>query len=94
MIFTETLSNAASAALVFPIALATAQSLQVSPMPFVMAIAIAASCGFATPIGYQTNLMVYGPGGYRFSDFLRVGGALNLMVAAVAILLAPLMWPF
>jgi len=94
MLFTEVMSNAASVALVFPIALATAQTLAVSPQPFVMAIMIAASCGFATPLGYATNLMVFGPGGYRFTDFLRFGGGLNLVVAGVTIVLTPLIWPF
>jgi di/tricarboxylate transporter len=60
----------------------------------VIAIAIAASCGFATPIGYQTNLMVYGPGGYRFSDFVRFGGLLNLLIWAVTIVVTPLVWRF
>jgi di/tricarboxylate transporter len=78
----------------FPIALATAGSLQVDPMPFVMSMTIAASCGFATPIGYQTNLMVYGPGGYRFSDYLRFGGILNLIVWILTVALAPRVWPF
>jgi di/tricarboxylate transporter len=68
--------------------------MAVSPRPLVMAIMVAASCGFATPLGYATNLMVYGPGGYRFGDFLRFGGGLNLVVAAVTIALAPLIWPF
>jgi di/tricarboxylate transporter len=63
-------------------------------MPFLMAIMIAASCGFATPIGYQTNLMVYGPGGYRFSDFVRFGGILNLLTWAVTVAVAPLVWKF
>jgi di/tricarboxylate transporter len=94
MAFTELLTNNAAAALTFPIAMATAHTLQVNHMPFVVAIAMAASCGFATPIGYQTNLMVYGPGGYHFSDYLRFGGLLNLIVAAVTIALAPLVWPF
>ena len=94
MICTELMSNNAAAVLVFPFALATAQSLQVSIMPFVMAIIIAASCGFATPIGYQTHLMVYGPGGYRFSDFLWIGVPLNLLVMAVTLIVTPLMWPF
>jgi di/tricarboxylate transporter len=80
--------------LVFPIAQAAAHALGVNFMPFVMAIMMAASCGFATPIGYQTNLMVYGPGGYRFTDYLRFGGPLNLLVMAVTLLLAPLVWPF
>jgi di/tricarboxylate transporter len=94
MVFTEVMSNNAAAVLVFPIAMATAATLGVSHMPFILAIMMAASCGFATPIGYQTNLMVYGPGGYRFSDYLRFGGPLNLLVWAVTVLVAPLAWPF
>jgi di/tricarboxylate transporter len=94
MLFTELLSNATSISLVFPIALATAKTLDVSFTPYLVAITIAASCGFATPIGYQTNLMVYGPGGYTFADFLRFGGLLNLVVAAVAIAITPLVYPF
>jgi di/tricarboxylate transporter len=94
MLFTEVLSNNTAAVLMFPIGVATAASLGVSPLPFVMATTIAASCGFATPIGYQTNLMVYGPGGYRFGDYLRFGGILNLIVGAVTIFLAPRVWPF
>jgi di/tricarboxylate transporter len=95
MVFTEVMTNNAAAALMFPIAMATAtETLGVSPMPFLIAIMIAASCGFATPIGYQTNLMVYGPGGYRFSDFLRFGGLLNLLIGAITIALAPLVWKF
>ncbi|MCP5144366.1 MAG: SLC13 family permease [Gammaproteobacteria bacterium] len=94
MMFTELLSNNTSAVLLFPIALATAGELGVNYMPFIVAMTIAASCGFATPVGYQTNLMVYGPGGYRFADFLRFGGPLNLVVAAVTITLTPIMFPF
>ena len=73
---------------------ATAAQLGVSYMPFVVALTIAASCGFATPIGYQTNLMVYGPGGYRFSDFLRFGIPLNLLVGVVTVTAAPWVFPF
>ncbi len=94
MTFTELLSNNTAAVLMFPIALATAAQLDVSYMPFVVALTIAASCGFATPIGYQTNLMVYGPGGYRFGDFVRFGVPLNLVVAAVTLLLTPWVFPF
>lgn len=94
MLFTEAMSNNAAVALMFPIAMTTADSLDVSYMPFLMAIMIGASCGFATPIGYQTNLMVYGPGGYRFTDYLRFGGGLNLAVYAVTITVAPIVWPF
>jgi len=94
MALTEILTNNSAAVLMFPIALATAGQAGVDPMPFVVAMTIAASCGFATPFGYQTNLMVYGPGGYRFSDFLRFGLPLNLIVAAITISLVPLVFPF
>jgi di/tricarboxylate transporter len=94
MLCAEIMSRNAGVALVFPVAMATARSLDVSPMPFAMAVMMAASCGFASPVAYQTNMMVYGPGGYRFGDYLRVGGPLNLVVGAVAVLLAPLIWPF
>ena len=94
MLFTETMSNNAAAVLIFPIAWQTAADLGLNPMPFIMAITVAASCGFASPLGYQTNLMVYGPGGYKFSDYLRFGGPLNLIVMVVTIALAPLIWPF
>ena len=74
VLLTEAISNNAAAALMFPIAVATAaQPRRRRPRGFVMAVTVAASCGFATPIGYQTHLIVYGPGGYRFSDFVRVG---------------------
>jgi di/tricarboxylate transporter len=94
MLFTELMSNNAAAVLTFPIARQTAADLGVNPMPFVMAITVAASCGFATPMGYQTNLMIYGPGGYKFRDYVRFGGPLNLLVMALTVALAPLIWPF
>jgi di/tricarboxylate transporter len=94
MLFTELMSNNAAAVLTFPIAWQTATDLGVSPLPFVMAVTVAASCGFATPMGYQTNLMIYGPGGYKFSDYVRFGGPLNLLVMALTVALAPLIWPF
>ncbi|MFM9023742.1 MAG: SLC13 family permease [Planctomycetaceae bacterium] len=94
MLSTELMSNNAAAVLTFPIAWHTAADLDMSPLPFVMAITVAASCGFATPMGYQTNLMIYGPGGYKFSDYVRFGGPLNLIVMAVTVALAPLIWPF
>jgi di/tricarboxylate transporter len=93
MLTTELMSNNAAAVLNFPIAWQTAEQLGVHPLPFVMAITIAASCGFGTPIGYQTNLMIYGPGGYKFTDYVRYGGPLNLLVMAITIALAPLIWP-
>ncbi len=79
MLFTAFVSNGAAAAIMFPIALGAAHSIGGDPMPYVMAILFAASADFATPIGYQTNLMVYGPGGYRFTDYLRFGVPLNLI---------------
>jgi di/tricarboxylate transporter len=94
MIFTEMLTNTAAAVLVFPIAMATAQTLQVDFMPFVIVIMVAASASFATPLGYQTNLMVYGPGGYRFSDYLRIGAPLDLLIWVAAVAITPLVWPF
>jgi di/tricarboxylate transporter len=94
MLLTELITNNAAAVLVFPIAMTAASTLGVNPMPFVIAIAIAASAGFATPFGYQTNLMVYGPGGYRFSDYLRVGIPLDLVFLVVTVTIAPLVWPF
>jgi di/tricarboxylate transporter len=93
-VVTEMVSNNAAAVMSFPIAIATAEGLGVSLWPFVVVVMMAASCGFATPIGYQTNLMVYGPGGYRFSDYVRFGLPLNVLVGVVTVLLAPVFWPF
>ncbi len=93
MLTTELMSNNAAAVLNFPIAWQTAEQLGVHPLPFIMTITVAASCGFGTPIGYQTNLMIYGPGGYKFTDYVRYGGPLNLLVMAATIALAPLIWP-
>jgi di/tricarboxylate transporter len=94
MLFTEVMSHHAAVVLVFPIALATAHTLNVSLMPFAIAIMLAASFAFATPMGCQPNLLVYGPGGYRFADYLRIGAPVNLLTGAVAVLLTPLVWPF
>ena len=93
-LLTEMITNNAAAALIFPIAITLADSMGVSFMPFIMAIIFAASASFSTPIGYQTNLMVLGPGGYKFSDFLKVGLPLNFAVGATALILIPLIWPF
>jgi di/tricarboxylate transporter len=94
LLFTELVTNNAAAVLAFPIAHAAAARLGVSVMPFALAVAMAASSGFATPLGYQTHMMVYGPGGYRFSDFTRIGLPLDLVVGAVAVGLLPLLFPF
>ncbi|HEV2333663.1 MAG TPA: SLC13 family permease [Gammaproteobacteria bacterium] len=93
MLLTEVVTHTAAAVIVFPIALALTQSLGLNFMPFVFAITMAASASFATPIGYATNLMVYGPGGYRFSDYLRFGIPLNLMMWAVTVTIIPHVWP-
>jgi di/tricarboxylate transporter len=87
-------TNNAAAVIMFPIALTTANNLGVSLMPFVLTLMVAASTSFATPIGYQTNLMVYGVGGYRFSDYLRIGIPLTLLVGLTTILVVPLVWHF
>jgi di/tricarboxylate transporter len=94
MLFTEMLTNTAAAVLVFPIAMATTGNLGVNLMPFIITIMIAASASFATPLGYQTNLMVYGPGGYRFSDYLRIGVPLDLLIWLMTVVITPRVWPF
>jgi di/tricarboxylate transporter len=93
MVLTELVSNNAVAVIMAPIAIALAQAVGIDPRPLVIAVMIAASASFATPIGYQTNMLVYGPGGYAFSDFLRVGLPLNLSLGVVVCLAIPLIWP-
>ena len=92
-VLTELVSNNAVAVVVTPIAIALAQALGVDPRPFVVAVMVAASASFATPVGYQTNMMVYGPGGYRFTDFMRVGIPLNLSIGLISSVMIPLIWP-
>ena len=92
-VLTELVSNNAVAVVVTPIAISLAQAVGIDPRPLVVAVMVAASASFATPIGYQTNMMVYGPGGYRFTDFLKVGVPLNLTVGLLASLLIPFIWP-
>jgi len=94
LLFTELLANAAAAALVFPIAHAWSAAAGLHFLPFGVSIAVAASAGFASPLGYQTHLMVYGVGGYRFSDFARIGVPLDLIAMALTVAIAPLAFPF
>ena len=89
----EMVSNNAVAVVVTPVAIGLAQALGVDARPLVVAVMVAASASFATPIGYQTNMMVYGPGGYKFTDFIKVGLPLNLSIGALASLLIPYLWP-
>ncbi|MCA0994122.1 SLC13 family permease [Alloyangia pacifica] len=92
-VLTEAVSNNAVAVVVTPIAIGLAHHLGIDPRPLVVAVMVAASCSFATPIGYQTNTLVYGPGGYRFSDFLKVGVPLNLSIGILSAVLIPLFFP-
>jgi di/tricarboxylate transporter len=93
-ISTHILSNNATAILLLPIAISAAVGLGVDPKPFIIAVCFGASACFATPIGYQTNLLVYGPGGYRFSDYLKLGMPLNLLVLVMGSVFIPMIWPF
>ena len=94
VMFTELITNNAAAVLMFPIAVALAEQLGVSILPFVVAVMFAASASFITPLGYQTNLMVYGPGRYQFTDYVKIGVPLSLIAGAVALTLIPLVWVF
>lgn len=93
-IFTEIITNNAAAALSFPIALSAATQLNVDPRPFFIAIAIAASCSFSTPIGYQTNLIVQSIGNYKFSDYWKIGLPLNILAFIVSMIVIPIFWSF
>jgi len=90
---TELVSNNAIAVIMAPISIALAQATGVDPRPIVIAVMIAASAAFATPIGYQTNMMVAGPGGYKFTDFMKIGIPLNLSLGVVVCLAIPMIWP-
>lgn len=92
-VLTELVSNNAVAVVMTPIAIGIAQALGMDPRALVVAVMVAASASFATPIGYQTNMLVYGPGGYKFTDFMKVGIPLNLSIGILASALIPLIWP-
>ena len=94
VMFTLMVTNNAAAALIFPVAMETAEALHVHHMPFLMCVMMAASASFITPMGYQTNLMVYGPGGYRFGDYARIGVPLTLLLGLMTVMLTPFIWPF
>ncbi len=94
IILTEMTSNAATAIIMTPIAISAAQQMGLDPRTFVFAVCFAASASFITPIGYQTNLMVYGPGGYKFTDYVRVGLPLAIVLWCIATWLIPILWPF
>lgn len=91
---TNVITNNAAAAFMFPIALSTANQLGVNFMPFAITLMISASCAFITPTGYQTNLMIWGPGEYKFTDFVKIGSVLTILVAAMTIWLAPILYEF
>eukprot|EP00294_Goniomonas_avonlea_P008116 CAMPEP_0114555308 /NCGR_PEP_ID=MMETSP0114-20121206/8680_1 /TAXON_ID=31324 /ORGANISM="Goniomonas sp, Strain m" /LENGTH=703 /DNA_ID=CAMNT_0001740425 /DNA_START=51 /DNA_END=2162 /DNA_ORIENTATION=- len=91
---TEVVSNNSAAALTYPIAISVAKTLGLNAMPFVMAVVFAASCGFAVPIGYQCHLMVMGPGGYDFKDFVKIGVILDILCMGIVAGFAPVIWPF
>ncbi|MGZ8476198.1 MAG: SLC13 family permease [Candidatus Limnocylindria bacterium] len=94
LVLTELITNNAAAVLLFPVAIATALAAGLDPRPFAIGITIAASASFLTPIGYQTNTMVYGPGGYRFGDYARLGAPLTAVVTVAIMVVVPIFWPF
>lgn len=93
-VLTEMLSNNATAVMMIPIVTTVAQELHIDPRPYIITVTVAASCAFSMPMGYQTHMMVYGPGGYRFTDFIRVGLPMNFICCIVACTLIPLIWSF
>ena len=94
MILTEIASNAATAIIMTPITLSLAANFGLDPKPFIFAVCYAASASFITPVGYQTNLMVFGPGGYRYSDYIKVGLPLGLILWVISVIIIPMIWPF
>lgn len=93
VVISELMSNSGTVALLAPVALSSAAQMGINPMALIVAVALGASASFAMPMGYQTSLMIYGPGGYRFRDFVRLGIALDLLLAALALWLIPRFWP-
>jgi Di- and tricarboxylate transporters len=94
MILTEVSSNTATAIIMTPIVLSITSTIGIDPRPFIFGVCFASSASFSTPVGYQTNLMVYGPGGYKFSDFIKVGIPLSITFWITAVLIIPIIWPF
>ena len=94
MILTEIASNAATAIIMTPITLSLAANFGFDPKPFIFAVCYAASASFITPVGYQTNLMVFGPGGYRYSDYIKVGLPLGIILWIISVAMIPMIWPF
>jgi di/tricarboxylate transporter len=92
-LITEVMSNAAATVLITPIAIDAARNLEVNPQPFVMAVVIAAATSFLMPIGHQANVLVFGPGGYKFADYTKVGVWLNVIIFIIVALTLPIIWP-
>ena len=94
LLLSEMMSHAAAAVLLTPIAMSVARLMSADPTPFLIAVMFSASTSFLTPVGYQTNTMVYSAGGYQFTDFVKVGLPLNLIFWALGVWLIPVFWPF
>ena len=94
MVLSDVMNNAATAVVMTPLGFACAQNLKLSPDPFLMAVAIGASCAFLTPIGHQNNLLIMGPGGYKFGDYWRMGLLLEILIVLVAVPMIVWIWPF
>ena len=94
MVLSDVMNNAATAVVMTPLGFACAQNLKLSPDPFLMAVAIGASCAFLTPIGHQNNLLIMGPGGYKFGDYWRMGLLLEVLIVLVAVPMIVWIWPF
>jgi di/tricarboxylate transporter len=94
MTLSDIMNNAATAVVMAPIAIGIAGSLGLAVDPFLMAVAVGASCAFLTPIGHQNNLLIMGPGGYHFGDYWRLGLPLEVLIIAIAVPLIPVFWPF